>query len=68
MESVKFKKGWIAMNFFGDWYFFKRKPKRKTTYWCISDKTECSIDLGVPLVPFKIKKVKNWKKSLIKVG
>ena len=54
--------GWVAMDDDGDWYYFTVKPKLGKNSWMASPCTCCMI------TPFKIKRVLDWRESLIECG
>ena len=59
------RKGWVAMDGSGQWYFFKTEPVPREKYeWWIGDyASDCSsLDM------FDITPVDDWKKSKRKVG
>lgn len=55
--------GWVAMNYSGDWYWFADKPKIIDGIWR-SDYISQHLNYRA----FDIEPVKDWKKSLRKVG
>ena len=58
------KKGWIAMDDDGDWYWYEKKPqKEKNFHQWVKSKGEVG-----DLCAFDIKPFADWTKSLIKVG
>lgn len=55
------KKGWIAMDKDGRWFWYKRKPIKYDGEWVGDD--VCTIWFGFDIAP-----ADDWTKSLIKVG
>lgn len=55
------KKGYVAMDKCGDWYWYEVKPKRSSDVW-----TEEKPDFY--LSAFNIKPVENWEESLKECG
>lgn len=55
------KKGWVAMDNDGRWFWYKRKPKKCDGEW-VGD------DVGTIWYEFDIAPADDWTKSLIKVG
>lgn len=55
------KKGWVAMDKNGRWFWYKRKPKKYDDEW-IGD------EAGTIWYEFDIAPADDWTKSLIKVG
>ena len=63
-ELIPFmKKGWVAMDENGLWYWYEAEPKRGFGYWHNSEEG-CAWDLE----PFDIAPVEDWETSLRKVG
>ena len=59
------KKGWVCYNGFGDWLWFRWKPKKEGPYWMSGGRhCECPVFLSYA---FNIAKVEDWRKSLRKV-
>lgn len=56
------KKGWVAMDKDGDWYWYDKKPYALN--WFVWRYTSTYI----PLSSFNIKPVENWKESLQECG
>lgn len=56
-------KGWVAMNFMGDWYWYSHKPKLIDGVWHSNYDNEC-----LNVLAFNIEPVEDWRKSLRKVG
>ena len=56
------KKGWVAMDMNGDWFWYKNKPVASNDKW----KTN-GWDF-YKLAPFNIKPADNWKESLMECG
>lgn len=58
------KKGWVAMNANGRWFFYNYKPKKGHfgNYWYMSRPYEYALNL-FNIAPFD----GDWKDSLIKV-
>lgn len=60
------KKGWVSYNGFGDWLWFRWKPKKEGPYW-MSGKLHCECPVFLSR-PFNISPFEgDWKDSLIKV-
>ena len=57
--APKMKKGWVAMDADGQWFFYDNEPDRLNLCWS---------DEYWSLVPFDIIPVSNWKKSLVRTG
>lgn len=55
--------GWVAMDYTGDWYWFADKPKIIDGLWRSDYVSQCLNEHA-----FDIEPVKDWKKSLRKVG
>ncbi len=60
------KKGWVAMDEDGTWYWFREKPKRDYNDWYIVSFSH--FDYILLSASFDIAPAENWKKSLRKVG
>lgn len=58
------KKGWVAMDKWGRWWWFKLKPKKVGVLW---DEQPTDEDY-CPLNSFDISPVEDWENSLRKVG
>lgn len=56
------KKGWVAMDESGCWFWYERKPIKETDFWSSSGK---SIKI---LSMFNLKPAENWETSLMKCG
>lgn len=56
------KKGWVAMDKDGDWFWYNKKPNQGSEEW------EAESFINVDLRAFNIKQVKNWKNSLEESG
>lgn len=55
------KKGWVAMNKNGDWWWFQKKPKKGNEVWWRPDSYIDTFDA------FTIKSAEDWTQSLIKI-
>lgn len=55
--------GWVAMDQFNNWYWFADKPKILDGLWRSNYVSQCLNEHA-----FDIEHVKDWKKSLKKVG
>ena len=58
------KKGWVAMDSNGDWYWHRKKPVKEPTPWNYWNGRGSEYDLEM----FDIAPADDWTKSLIKVG
>lgn len=62
------RRGYVAMDGKGDWFWYNKKPTRNNQlrHWIWEDEDEASscINLGC----FNIAKVKDWSKSLRRCG
>ena len=60
------KKGWVAMDENGDWYWYKEKPMflPLNRIWKTISSSTCKVNIGC----FDIAPADDWTKSLIKVG
>ena len=56
------KKGWVAMNKYGDWWWFEKKPEIRFDTWWRPDSYIDTFDA------FNIAPADDWTQSLIKVG
>ena len=56
------KKGWVAMDETGFFFFFKNKPSKREEDWRTKD------DIAGDLVAFNIKPADNWEESLMECG
>ena len=56
------KKGWVAMDESGFWFWHKDKPHKRGEYWRTKD------DIAGDLVTFNIKPAENWEESLMECG
>ena len=56
------KKGWVAMDETGFWYWHKNKPSKREEDWRTKD------DIAGDLVAFNIKPADNWEESLMECG
>ena len=56
------KKGWVAMDMNGDWYWYSEKPVLRDMYWSL-EKGD-----GFRLGCFNIKPADNWETSLMECG
>ena len=58
------RKGWVAMDKDGYWYYHEEEPhiSKSDEYWHNNGSIDGLSDI------FPIKKARNWKHSLIKVG
>lgn len=56
------KKGWVAMDKSGNWYWYSEKPKQDLDEWIRSS------GFVERLSPFNIKPAENWGTSLMKCG
>lgn len=56
------KKGWVAMDESGFWYWHKNKPSKREEDWRARD------DIAGDLVAFNIKPADNWETSLMECG
>ena len=56
------KKGWVAMDETGFWYWHKNKPSKREEDWRTKD------DIAGDLVAFNIKPAENWEESLMECG
>lgn len=56
------KKGWVAMNASGDWWWFSKEPHQMYSYWWNSESYIDTFDA------FDIAPADDWIQSLIKVG
>ena len=57
------KKGWVAMDKNGDWYWFKEKPYIEKYYYSWNTGSPVSFIGG-----FNIKPAENWEESLMECG
>lgn len=64
--EIKFKKGWISMNKDGSWTWWPTKPVIEKDCW-VNPKYVAGGIYPQRIVYLEIPKVKDWKKSLIKV-
>ena len=58
------KKGWVAMDEGGEWWWFDTKPKRCRCFWWIT--TDYRNQFLSPA--FDIEPVEDWTKSLMRCG
>jgi hypothetical protein len=59
------KKGWVAMDENGRWWWYERKPRKEDLRACwLSKGTQGLIDKDA----FDIAPADDWTKSLLKVG
>ena len=56
------KKGWVAMDMNGDWYWYKEKPILRDMHWSLKKGD------GFKLGCFKLKPADNWEDSLMECG
>ena len=56
------KKGWVAMDETGFWYWHKNKPSKREEDWRAKD------DIAGDMVAFNIKPADNWEESLMECG
>ena len=56
------KKGWVAMDKTGFWYWHKNKPSKREEDWRAKD------DIAGDMVAFNIKPAENWEDSLMECG
>ena len=56
------KKGWVAMDETGFWYWHKNKPSKRKEGWRTKD------GIAGDLVAFNIKPAENWETSLMECG
>ncbi len=56
------KKGWVAMDMNGDWYWYSEKPVLRDMYWSLGKGD------GFKLGCFKLKPADNWETSLMECG
>ncbi len=56
------KKGWVAMDMNGDWYWYSEKPVLRDIHWSLK-KGDC-FKLGC----FNIKPADDWRESLMECG
>jgi len=54
------KKGWVAMDKDGEWYWFKAKPRKYSNNWT-------GVCLFSNLDAFDIAPADDWTKSLIRI-
>ena len=60
------RKGWVAMDEDGQYWWYKRKPRKLKHYWNI--KILKGDDICYLPKLFNIESVDDWTKSLIEVG
>ena len=56
------KKGWVAMDKTGFWYWHKNKPSKREEDWRAKD------DIAGDMVAFNLKPAENWEESLMECG
>lgn len=56
------KKGYVAMDKYGFWYWHKNKPSKREEDWRTKD------DIAGDLVAFNLKPAENWETSLMECG
>lgn len=56
------RKGWVAMDESGFWYWHKNKPSKREKEWRAKD------DIAGDLVAFNLKPAENWETSLMECG
>ena len=56
------RKGWVAMDMNGDWYWYSEKPILRDMHWSL-DKGD-----GFKLGCFNLKPAENWETSLMECG
>lgn len=56
------KKGWVAMDKSGNWYWYSEKPKQDLDEWIRSS------GFVERLSPFNMKSAEDWKNSLMECG
>ena len=56
------KKGWVAMDETGFWYWHKNKPSKREEDWRAKD------DIAGDMVAFNIRPADNWEESLMECG
>ena len=56
------RKGWVAMDMNGDWYWYSEKPVLRDMHWSL-EKGD-----GFKLSCFKLKPAENWEDSLTECG
>lgn len=57
-----FKKGWVAMDESGDWFWFRNKPTKKEGFW------DTENIILKDLFCFDIEPAENWETSLMDCG
>lgn len=63
------RKGWVAMDKDGDWYWFSEKPILNPNYWGIGRGFHISTNKCCGKIePFNIKHAENWETSLMECG
>ena len=56
------RKGWVAMDESGFWYWHKNKPSKREEDWRTKD------DIAGDLVAFNLKPAEDWRNSLMECG
>ena len=59
------KKGWVAMNKQGVWWWFETEPMKNIEFGCWN---KTSDSLPMPLWGFDLDKCENWENSLMEIN
>lgn len=57
------KKGYVAMDYNNDWYFYKKEPELRIGSWAVKSSTAVFLSDA-----FDIEPAKDWTKSLMRCG
>ena len=65
------KPGFVAMDASGEWYWYRKQPKKSPTFavWSVDNGIDPKQDFQALSIAFDIEKsIKQWDESLIKIG
>jgi hypothetical protein len=68
LKSLRFRKGWIAMDENGEWYWYNVKPTTVMHSWSFVIPDEDLYCFRLPEDIFQFPKIRDWRKSLRRVG